>query len=94
MKYTTFLHLALTLAVVGALYLIIREGRRLLDMGLGENPLGLVGDDENPGDLTEYYMWKSNNPEADLFGIVEQGSIWDWNPFALGGGTRRYGIFG
>jgi hypothetical protein len=85
---------AFILVLLGALYMIIREGRRLLDIGIGDNPLGAVGGDdfsdpENyPGWLTRFYAWQSGNPEAGTFG-TEKGSVWDWNPF-----EGRWGIFG
>lgn len=92
---------AFILVLLGALYLIIREGRRLLDIGIGDDPLGIVGGDNlededesnDPGILTRFFMAQSGSPKVGTYG-TERGSMWDWDPFNWSGHGSSWGIFG
>jgi len=50
------------IAVVVGVYLIYKVIKESKDF-IGDNPLGAVGTDENPGWLTQYYMAQSGNVE-------------------------------
>jgi len=88
MKDST-VNLLLTFGVIAGIIYIVAEGRRLLDLGIGDDPGGIVGGDdpyadpespEYPGWLTRWEMYLSGNPDVGVYGTVP-GSIWDWSPF-------------
>jgi hypothetical protein len=87
MKTETVVNIALFAGLALAIVWIIKEGRSWLDVTIGDNPLGLVGTDEDPGILTAYEIFKSG-------GVPPEGTWWDWDPFGFYGHGPRTGKLG
>lgn len=94
MKAETWITLGLVGLIIYGIIIIVREGRKLMDQGLGENPLGLAGENEwNMGPLAWGYYLTSGGTTARY--EAAGGDVpwwldpWDWNPLA-----GRWGMFG
>ena len=63
MKKETYVYIAIAVFVVFAIKKIIAEGKNWI----GNNPLGAVGNSENPGWWTKIVMQNSGNPRINSF---------------------------